>query len=421
MKAAIISVLCICVFATTAGATKVRGAACSTHLTGVSLQSIAADRSGNVYVTGYGSAPGIFVAKLNPAGKVVYSEYIGTTGSGSGIAVDWSGNAYVTGSTSGGLPTTAHVLQPNLGDDSFCGNSDAFVIKLNSQGKLSYATYLGGQCIDFGAGIAVDFQGNAYVTGLTTGAFPTTPNAINNNAICAEFCGFVAKIDAKARSLVYSDYLGTFDVDPSSIALDLFGHAYVTGTTNTNFITTPNAFQPDWPGGLEQFEPFVAKLDLSGNSLAYGTYLGGEVCNLCGGFGRGLGIAVNLLGEAYIAGVTADGFPTTPNAFQPTFGGQRDGFVTKFNRTASSLDYSTYIGGTDTDSANDIAVDLLGNAYVLWGTSGSDLHVAKLNANGTSLIDLADVGPQAVKIAADYFGNVYVATSDGAVIKIRGQ
>ncbi len=420
MKAAIVSVLCICVFTTTASVAKVRRAAYSTHLTGVSLQSIAADRSGNVYVTGYGTSPGIFVAKLNPSGKVVYSEYIGTTGSGSSIAVDWNGNAYVTGSTSGGLPTTAHVFQPNLGDDPFCGSSDAFVIKLNSQGKLDYATYLGGQCIDSGAGIAVDFQGNAYVTGLTTGEFPTTPNAINNNAICAEFCGFVAKIDSKARSLVYSDYLGTFDVNPRAIALDLFGHAYVTGTTNTNFITTPNAFEPNWPGGLEQFEPFVAKLNLNGNSLAYGTYLGGEVCNLCGGFGQGESIAVNLLGEAYTVGVTIDGFPTTPHSVQPTFGGQTDGFVAKLNAAGNSLDYSTYIGGADPDSATDVAVDLLGNAYVLWGTSGADQHLAKLNPNGTALTDLGDVGPQAVKIAADFFGNVYVATTDGAVIKIAG-
>ena len=402
------------------------------HLPGVSLAAIAVDWGGNVYVTGYGSSPGIFVAKLNPKGKLSYSTYIGGVGnSGAGIAVDWNGDAYVTGSTGGGLPTTLKAFQstpPQIGGP--CSSfSDPFVIKLNGKGKVVYATYLGGEgCINSGTDIAVDLQGNAYVTGLTEGDFPTTPSSINSNATCSEFCGFVAKLDAKGRSLVYSDYLGSFDVNPSDIAVDVLGQAYVTGTTNLNFVTTPNAFQPDWPGGLNNYEPFVVKLDTAGASFVYSTYLGGQVCNefgCAGGWGHGLGLTVDLLGNAYVSGVTMIGFPTTPNSVQPTFGGGADGvngFVTKLDPTGGSLVYSTYIGGAAEEWAFDIAVDLLGNAYVVGGSlDATDAHVAKLNARGSSLVNLGPVIPQAVRIAADYSGNIYVATLDGSVVKIVGR
>lgn len=434
MKAAVSSLLCVCAFVIGAMAANPGTIVYSTQLPGVSLTAIAVDRGGNVYVTGYGSTPGIFVAELNPKGKVVYSTYIGGVGNiGSGIAVDWNGNAYVTGTTGGGLPTTPKAFQstpPQLGGP--CGwFSDPFVLKVNSKGKVVYATYLAGQvCINSGIDIAVDLQGNAYVTGLTTGDFPTTPSAIN--ADCSEFCGFVAKLDTKGRSLLYSDYLGNFDVYPWSIAVDLLGQAYVTGSSYMDFVTTPNAFEPNWPGGFDNgYEPFVVKLNDAGNSFVYSTYLGGKVCDslgYCASYGAGRGIAVDLQGNAYVVGATEDGFPSTPNSVQPMFGGAAggvNGFATKLDPAGNSLVYSTYIGSTGTESATDIAVDLLGNAYVVWGSSGAlDAQVARLNAGGSSLVNLGTGNQQyswSVRIAADYSRNIYVATFDGSVIKIVGR
>jgi PKD repeat protein len=180
---------------------------------------IAVDGAGNAYVTGStdawdfptvnalqptrGGLADAFVAKLNPTGSaLVYSTYLGGSdvcdeyGScygdfGSGIAVDSAGNAYVVGVTYSSDFPTVNALQPTLR-----GSRDAFVAKLNPAGSaLVYSTYLGGTGDDFGAGIAVDSAGNAYVVGTTWSSdFPTV------NALQPTFGGgwgdaFVAKID----------------------------------------------------------------------------------------------------------------------------------------------------------------------------------------------------------------------------------
>ena len=396
-----------------------------------SLQAIAVDSQGNVYVTGSGPNPGIFVARLNRKGEVVFSEYIGGEGSlATDIAVDFQGNAYLTGATSGGLPTTPKAYQPNFanGDPCFQNPSDAFVIKLNSRGKIVYATYLGGACTDGASAIGVDLRGNAYVTGLTTGLFPVTPNSINSTADCAEFCGFVAKLNDKGSGLIYSDYLGDLDVDPRAIAVDMLGHAFVTGTASIAFVTTPNSFQPNFPGGLGNYQSFVAELEPNGDSFVYSTYLGGDLCDPIGcqeGWGHGSGIAVDLLGNAYVTGATNDGFPVTPNSAMPIFVEGTNGidaYATKFNRAGNALVYSTYLASTGNEWGAQIAVDLLGNAYVLWGSfDGSSVHLSKLNLSGSSAIDITPgviSNAWSAKIALDYSANLYVATEDGTVTRI---
>jgi len=415
MKATVTSLLCMCVFAIGALAADKGGIVYSTHLTGVPLQAIAVDRHGEVYVTGGSSSSGIFVAKLDRAGQLVYSRYIGVAGSaGSGIAVDWQGNAYLTGATSGDLPTTPNAFQPSFG-----GDVDAFVIKLDKKGKLVYSTYLGGFSTDWGTAIAVDLVGHAYVTGLATVDFPTTPNALSLGG-CEEFCGFVTKLNSSGSALIYSTYLGIGDDTTNAIAVDLLGHAYVTGFSSFGVQTTPDAFEPNWPGS-ESGEAFVTKLDDTGSSLVYGTYLAATGLQF---ISNGTGIAVDLQGDAYVTGFTSDDFPTTPDSVQPTFGGGgSNGFVTKLNRSGASLVYSTYIGSGSV--ASDVGVDLLGNADVVWGSSGAnDAQVAQLNASGSSLFNLGIGSAQNaenVKIAVDYFGNIYVATLDGSVTKIASK
>lgn len=415
MKAIVSSLLCVCALVVSTLAADTGGIVYSTHLTGVFLQAIAVDRHGNVYVTGGVSGSGIFVAKLNPAGRTVYSRTIGGfNNEGSGIAVDWEGNAYLTGTTFGNLPTTPNAFQPNFG-----GNIDGFVIKLDKRGKVVYATYLGGFSTDWGTAIAVDFSGNAYVTGLATVDFPTTPNALSTGG-CEEFCAFVTKLNRSGSSLIYSTYLGIGDVTANAIAVDLFGHAYVTGSSFFGVQTTPDAFEPNWPGSAFG-EAFVTKLDETGSALAYGTYLAANGLLFQS---SGTGIAVDLEGDAFVTGFATDQFPTTPNSVQPTFGGGgQNGFVTKLNSRGESLAYSTYIGSGS--MANDVGVDLLGNADVVWGTpGGTDAQVARLNARGSSLVNIG-IGsaqdPTNVKIAVDYFGNIYVATLDGFVTKIAAR
>ena len=168
---------------------------------------------------------------------------------------------------------------------------------------LSYSTYLGGTGNDAGLGIAVDFAGNAYVTGQTDSInFPTVspiqPGFGGGPAAASyAFSGdaFVTKFNA-GGSLVYSTYLGGSGGDAGySIAVDSAGNAYVTGrTTSTNFPTTPGAFQRVYGGGntgvAQGGDAFVAKLNSAGSALVYSTYLGGASDDW------GSGIAVDSAG-----------------------------------------------------------------------------------------------------------------------------
>ena len=307
------------------------------------------------------------MTKLNPSGTaLVYSTYLGGTNgvAGDAIAVDAAGSAYVTGTAhSTNFPTTPGDFQTTYG-----GNGDAFVTKLNPKGTaLVYSTYLGGTSYDYGYGIAVDGAGNAYVTGYTASSdFPTTPGAFQTTYAGGNGDAFVTKLNPKGTALVYSTYLGGSDSDGGyGIAVDSAGNAYVTGyTASTDFPTTPGAFQTTFGGNGDAF---VTKLNPTGTALVYSTYLGGTRGDL------GLGIAVDSAGNAYVTGYTASSdFPTTPGAFQTTYGGNQDAFVTKLNPKGTALVYSTYLGGTSGDFGLGIAVDSAGNAYVTGGTEFTD-------------------------------------------------
>jgi hypothetical protein len=291
------------------------------------------------------------------------------------IAVDSAGNAYVTGYTGSTNFPTANPLQPTYGG----GSSDAFVAKLNPSGSaLVYSTYLGGRKLDTGYGIAVDSTGNAYIMGYTQSTdFPVTPGAFRK--MCNSGCGdtFVAKINSAGSALAYSTYLGgglipnNPDETGGGIAVDGAGNAYVTGGTgSTDFPVTPGAFQTTCNGGSNcaaDGDAFVSKLNPTGSALVYSTYLGGSNSDF------GSTIAVDSAGSAYVTGYTGStNFPTA-NPLQPTYGGgSSDAFVAKLSPSGSSMVYSTYLGGSELDGGNGIAVDGSGNAYLAGITSSTD-------------------------------------------------
>lgn len=179
-------------------------------------------------------------------------------------------------------------------------------------------------------------------------------------------------------TLEYSTYLGGGDHDePAGIAVDSAGAAYVAGVTySTNFPTTFGAYQTAFTG---DWCAFVAKLSAQGTGPVYSTYIGG------GGPGssRATGVAVDSVGAAYVVGYTdEDTFPTTVGAIQRTPHGANDVFVTKLNPAGSGLAYSTYLGGTDEDFGNAIAVDSSGAAYIT-GQTCSDLFPWQNPIQGT--------------------------------------
>ncbi|OPY60564.1 MAG: Beta-propeller repeat protein [Syntrophorhabdaceae bacterium PtaU1.Bin034] len=318
----------------------------STYLGGSAndyAQGIAVDSSGNAHVagtTGSSNFPTVnayqassagnfdaFVSKFNASGTLLmYSTYLGgwQTDSASSIAVDDSGNAYVAGHTFSNDFPTLNAYQTS------CSDSDAFVAKLDASGNALYSTYLGGTYGDYGTGIAVDTAGNAYVTGYTK-----SPNFPTLNAYQSSFKGyydtFITKLAPTGSALVYSTFLGGVGDDWSQgIAVDSFGNAYVVGYTSSTNFPTKDAYQAM---NRTNTDSFVTKLDASGSSLCYSTYLGGT------GYDFGHAIAIDSSGNAYVTGETAStNFPMKHPYQGSLAGGTYDVFITKLDPTSPYVD-----------------------------------------------------------------------------------
>ena len=366
------------------------GIAYSTFVGGTAADSgraIAVDDHGNAYVTGqtasadYPTTPGAFdgsvqntdafVTKFDRAGSgIVYSTFVGgfAFDSGKGIAVDDDGAAYIAGFTgSTNFPTT-----PGAFDPTHNGFTDAFVTKLNPSGSaLEYSSYLGagGFASDGANGVAVDDQGSAYVTGFAgANDFPTTPGAFDQSHNGRNDV-YVTKFNPSGSALAYSTFIGGSQLDTgSAIAIDRDGEAYVTGlTASESFPTTTGAFDGSHNGGGN--DAFVAKLDKTGSTLAYSTFLGGT------GSDSGAGIAVDDRSRsAHVTGSTSSSdYPTTgPGRVHDTsYGGNGDAFVTKLTGSGSALAYSSYLGGTGNDAGTAIAVASQGNAAHVTGSTAS--------------------------------------------------
>lgn len=362
-------------------------------------RDIAVDAAGNAYICGTTSsqnfpttqgfrtayAGGVsdgFVTKLDSTGAaLVYSTYLGGSTGGdnngadgaNGIAVDSAGHAYVVGDTDSiDFPVVNGFQSSRSGDPNIL--NDAFVTKFDAAGSgLIYSTYLGGAGGDTAIDIAVDSDGNAYVTGDTSSENFPTANAFQNTIVVGDgppLDVFVTKLNAAGSALVYSTFLGGNQVDfAAGIAIDADGSAHVAGLTESTNFPIANAIQNANAG---EFDVFVTKLHPNGSSLIYSTYLGGS-----GGAHteeRASGIALDSAGNAYVAGGTESrDFPVF-NAIQSTYGGGfQDAFVFKLT-PVGSLVYSTYLGGGEApdnngfDSAFAIAVDAAGNAYMTGGT-----------------------------------------------------
>ena len=421
-------------------------------------EGIAIDSSGDSYLTGFtdsadflttlgafqniaGGGRDSFVTKLNAAGSaLVYSTYLGGSGYdlANRIAVDSSGDAYVTGeTTSADFPTTTGAFQTAL-----TGNEGAFVTKLNAAGSaLVYSTYLGGSDSNLplnievgGFGMAVDSSGDAYVTGVTSAAFPTTTGAFQA-ALTGSQNAFVTKLNPAGSALVYSTYLGGSDADSSlAIAVDLAGNAYVGGfTTSSDFPTTTGAFQTVSGGG---YDSFVTKLNAAGSALVYSTYLGGADDDF------GESVAVDSSGSAYLTGFTTSGdFPVTSGAFQATYQGSSpvfvggpetgDAFVAKFQlpnvpsgTALGVLPVEGVVGGSvalfATFASNDSPV---ASETINFTLNGNSVGSAITNPSGVASLTVSlsgiNVGTYPLGIGASFAGGGgYPATIANAQLKV---
>ena len=451
--------------------------------------AIAVDADGNAYVAGQtnstdfpvtagapqmtlanngpGGNPDGFVTKLNPSGTaIVYSTYLGgsCTDIIYAVAVDADGQAVVTGTSGSGINPNTEMPDCSGGNppfdpqsnpfrpfpqvnplQSYAGNSDAFVTKLNVTGDgLVYSSFFGGGSSEFGRAGAVDADGNAYLAGDTISSnFPASAGAYQTAAAGGEDA-YVVKVDATG-ALIYATLLGGGGLDSArGVAVDTSGDAHIVGLTGSGsvdscnipqtspFPTTPGAYQPAiapseptncmfcctaFPGGsgvnanLE--DAFVAVIGATGGSLVYSTYLGGgtgAAGTSDAAFDEGHAIAIDSQGDVYVTGTTgAADFPTK-NPYQSSYqGGSQppgDAFVAKLRLNgagASDLLYSTYLGSSSFDEGNGIAVNASGEFYVT-GTggvpqvdpltpcplppcvSGGGAFVTKFAADGQSLV-----------------------------------
>jgi hypothetical protein len=350
----------------------------------------------------------VFVSKLNPDGTaLLYSTYLGGSGgdAGYGIALDPSNNAYITGATySADFPVTCDAFQIT-NPSTTTGATTGFVTKLDSSGAgLYYSTYLGGQGNqaspgqgDVSQAIAVNANGNAYVTGYTYSTnFPTTTGVFQTNfkGDSANSNAFVAELSADATALVYSTYLGGGEVTVgvsgvtlssatppgdygNAIALDGNGDAFVAGSTwSLDFPITSGAFQTALQGTSNAF---ITELNPAGSKQIYSTFLGGSGQQLFSqDFVNGTdvimaygdtatAVAVDSNGFAYVAGnTTSSNFPVTAGTLEGAddFDGiNGTGFVAKFKQDGSGLMFSTYLEGAGT-FVSSLAVDSAGNSYV---------------------------------------------------------
>ena len=406
---------------------------------------VAVDPAGNTYVTGYTSSTNFptgnavqttingsgdaFVTKINPEGTArVYSTYIGGGRDegyfgGGAIATDQAGNAYITGSTTSPDFPTVGAIQ-----DKIVHDSDFYVVKLSPSGNgLVYSTYLGGSGRDVGAGIAVDYDGNAYVTGGAGRNFPLASPIFPYRGGDA----VIAKLNPGGSELVYSTYLGGSSIDAGqAIAVDSEGSAYVGGFSyNINSADFPlvTPLQPKHGGGTR--DGFVAKLNPAGDALVYSTYLGGS------GDDWVEGVAVDAAGNVAVMGNTSStNFPLRA-AYQATYGGgDLDAFVAKLNDTGRTIVFSTYLGGSDGENSvskreGGIGVDPEGGIYVTGMTSsrnfpfrtagalqprrsGADAYVTKFQANGAVVYStpLGGNGSEfGMGVAVDDAGTAHVA------------
>ncbi|MBM3212143.1 hypothetical protein FJZ33_07985, partial [Candidatus Poribacteria bacterium] len=344
---------------------------------------IAADNSGNAYITGWTnsdvdfpiknayqgtckSRPDAFMAKLSSTGGLEYSTYLGggATDWGAAIASDSEGNVVITGWT---YSKTDFPLKDAFQNTFGGGSVDAFVAKLSKTGGLVYSTFLGGNSSDLGHGVAIDGSGNAYIVGET---FSSTGFPIKNayqGTLGGHYDAFVTKLSSTG-GLEYSTYFGGDKWDyATSIAVSSLGVVCITGRTESAPSKFPikNAFQGNIGGGKDAF---VAKFS-SGLELEYCTYLGG------GGYDDGRGVAMDSAGKAYVTGTTGSysDFPLK-DAFQNAFGGSTsDAFVTKLSSTGE-LEYSTYLGGKHDDRAYGIAADDSETFYVTGDTASNNFY-----------------------------------------------
>lgn len=295
----------------------------------------------------------------------MYAIFIGATNeSGTAIALDSSGDAWITGITHSVNFPTKNPFQATYGG----GDTDGFVSEVSPDGNsLLFSSYLGGMSSDSPEGIAIDPTGGVYVAMQTISSdLPVANNAFQKSVI-GGWNGYVTKI--LPGTIVWATYLGASRaVYPWAIAVDQSGHAFIVGRTDApDFPVTSGAYEVGVPASSEA--SFVTKFTADGSGLVYSTYLGGT------SFSVAFAVAIDAQGNAYVGGTVYGSDYPVKNAIQANYGGgETDAFVTELTAAGDDLVFSTFLGGSNSDSCNGQALALGpdGSIYVGGVTNSPD-------------------------------------------------
>lgn len=344
--------------------------------------------------------------------ELTWSAFLGGSASDTShsIAMDGNGDIYITGESSNAWSCS---LTNDCTVRPYTGDSDAFVAKLNgASGELVWNTFLGGNGTDYSMGVAVDGNGNVYVSGfsnLNWGA-PLQDNS-------GDFDGFVARLDAASGALTWNTFLGGTATDRGwGIAVDGNGNIYIAGNSTAAWSCSPTTCTVRAFGAIE--DAYVARLDGTSGALTWNTFLGGN------GTDVGYGLTADGNGNIYVTGYSDADWGNPSNAYT----GLEDGFAAKLDGASGTLTWNTFLGGSAADISYGIAVNGNGNVYLAgssnasWGSplrvfSGgvSDSFAAKLDGTSGALTWNTFLGGSGndigYGITVDGFGNTYVAGS----------
>ena len=358
------------------------------------VRDMVLDNDGNAYLVGYttsvdfptsatayndtfsGPLDDIIVLKLSADGStLLYSTYIGGNGSdvAYGIDIDASGCVYVTGCTDS---TNFPVV--NAYDDTYNGKNaefgDCFILKLSSDGSsLIYSTYFGGSGDDLAFAVTIDFENNVIFTGETTSTDFPLHNAIDSKFDGVVECIFV-KIATNGSTVIFSTYFGEteqygFERGYALVTNDN-GDIYFTGKTFSDNITvTDETTFGSYHGATDTF---LVKLSGDG-SLLYSACIGGQMED------DPHAIKIDSANNLYLAGVTnSNDFPVV-NAYDDEYSYRSDIYLMKLsmNESTPEILFSTFLGGSYKDGAQDLCFDSKGNVYITGSTSSFDFPMTE--------------------------------------------
>lgn len=347
----------------------------------------------NAYDNAANGSHDVFVARLSGDGtNLLFSTYLGSGDYDEAHAIRAlpNGDVVVAGRTFSQFYRTT----PGAYDVTYNGLGDCFLTKLDATGgQLLFSTVIGGWLGERIWDFDIDASGNYVITGITNSSnFPTTAGTFDSTVSDSGDI-FVAKISSDASTLMWSTLLGETDEDQAqSVTVSPSGPIYVAGHSRSTGLPTHIGAFMEVPMGND--DVYVARLNGSGTNVQKATYVGGSGIDLA------LDVMLDPAGNLVILGhTTSQDFPTTPDAYDPTFnGGSFDGFVTVLDPGLNTVVRSTYIGGSVDEFLMSGKIDQNGLLVVAGQSNSGDFPVT---AGGYDPTIGSNLVPDAVVLILD--------------------